>query len=68
MISSVTSVDALEEKNQHYFTLIDVQMTMTEATNHSYVDDMLDGRREIPEVRFQQAAVTERCRGVRVRK
>ena len=38
---------------------------MTEATNHSYVDDMLDGRTGTPEVRFQQAAVTGRCCGVR---
>ena len=40
---------------------------MTEATNHSYVDGMLDGRTGTPEVRFQQAAVTGRCCGVRVR-
>jgi len=58
----------LPKKNsiQHYFTLIKIHMAITEATNNRYMDSMLDGHTGTLEVRFQQAAVTGRCRGLGV--
>lgn len=50
LIFQVRAVDALREKNQRYFMLIDAQMAITEATDHSYMDGMLTHRNPGSEV------------------